>query len=232
MGEEGVFFTQQSTGTEGLSVVVDIPNFKVSSQPDGRTLIEIPNGAAFLVNAHAPMVPLVTKSFILPAGAQVSDVHFVATDTMVIQDVDLAEFTPVNRELGPVEGTYEVPNPYPQEMCWWQTTEDRGGTRLDISIVPVRYAGSESDALPPMEIDVSSQAALGHRHQCDRQQRATSPTNWKRCRRSEVLSSVEEEVTLAVSEMLASVLESGMESIELVAGSNIIRSPDTMDWTT
>jgi hypothetical protein len=239
LGEEGVFFTQQSTGTEGLSVVVDIPNFKVSSQPDGRTLIEIPNGAAFLVNAHAPMVPLVTKSFILPAGAQVSDVHFVATDTMVIQDVDLAEFTPVNRELGPVEGTYEVPNPYPQEMCWWQTTEDRGGTRLDISIVPVRYdpVAREATLFHHMEIDVSF---TGPRSGTDIESVTVNNGQPLQTGMEEVpvevrvLSSVEEEVTLAWSVRDAGglVLESGMESIELVAGSNIIPfTMNTMDWT-
>ena len=49
-----------------------------------------------------------------------------------------------------------------------------------------------------------------------------------------VLSSVEEEVTLAWSVRDAGglVLESGMESIELVAGSNIIPfTMNTMDWT-
>lgn len=237
--EEGVFFTEQSLDTAGFSVVVDIPSFKVSPQPDGRTLVEIPNGGAFLVNAHAPMVPLVTKSFILPEGTQVTGLTLIATDTEVIEDVDLAEFTPVNRELGPVEGTYETPNPYPQEMCWWQTIEDRGGTRLAISVVPVQYdpVAREVTLYHHVEIDVSFtgphsgtsiERVTVNNGQPLQTGLAEVPVEVR------VQSSVRQEVTLAwtVRDNGGLVVGSGMEAIELVAGSNVIPfSMDTMNWT-
>ena len=163
----------------------------------------------------------------------------MATDTEVIEDVDLAEFTPVNRELGPVEGTYETPNPYPQEMCWWHTTEDQGGTRLAISIVPVQYdpAARKVTLYHHMEIDVSFtgphsgtsiEDVTVNNGQPLRTGMAEVPVEVR------VQSSVEQEVTLAwtVRDNGGLVLGSGMEAFELVAGSNVIPfRMDTMNWT-
>ncbi|MBU7005797.1 Ig-like domain-containing protein [Phosphitispora fastidiosa] len=123
-----------------INVPIEIPNFKITTDDNGKALIEVPNGGTQTVMAFAPSLPLITKSYLLPSGSQVTRVHLTDVTTSVYADpLDLKTTIPINRTHGPLEGAIDLPNPYPGELFWWSATEQNGGVLLTISIIPVQY---------------------------------------------------------------------------------------------
>lgn len=123
-----------------MNIPVEIPNFKVSVDTKGKSLIEIPNGGTQTLADFAPSLPLITKSYFLPYGAQVTNVKITDTAASVYTEpLDLQLTIPINRTHGPAEGSFQIPNPYPDKLFWWDTTEQNGGTLLTISIIPAQY---------------------------------------------------------------------------------------------
>lgn len=123
-----------------LNVPVIIPNFRVVTDSDGKVVFETATGGTQLFSAFAPSLPLMMKSFLLPYGSHVADVKLVNTATSVYADpVDLQIMIPVSATHGLEEGSFEIPNPYPAQVFWWNTTQQSGGTLLTISMVPMQY---------------------------------------------------------------------------------------------
>ena len=132
----------KAPGDPNLSFSVDVPNFEVSSDSQGKDLFQVPGDGSFMINAFAPYMPLVEKSFLLPAGSTVNGVTLDAGSVVksVYQgQVTLQTETPVNETTGPVQGSFTIPNPYPGSTFWWSTAPADGGVMLTVSVVPMQY---------------------------------------------------------------------------------------------
>ena len=64
----------KAPGDPSLSFAVDVPNFEVTTDSQGNDLFQVPGDSSFMINAFAPYLPLVEKSFLLPAGSTVNSV--------------------------------------------------------------------------------------------------------------------------------------------------------------
>lgn len=126
----------------GLSkkFAVEIPNFRITTNSAGKSLIKVPNGGTQTLTDFAPSLPLVFKSFLLPYGSTVTDVQLTDVVSSIYgEPLDLQLTIPINRTHGPKEGSFALPDTYPETMFWWSTTEQNGGVLLTISIIPVQY---------------------------------------------------------------------------------------------
>ncbi|MDD2497244.1 MAG: Ig-like domain-containing protein [Desulfitobacteriaceae bacterium] len=236
--EVNIFSIEQIQDTNAFTISMDVPHFNISQHPGGKTSFAVPNSGTFLINAYAPRLPLVTKSYLLPKGSVVNDVTLANETTSIYQDVDLMEFTPVHRTFGSLEGSIEIPDPYPEEIFWWSTDEVNGGTRLSVGIIPLQYNSATRTATlyNHLELSVDYTASSS----------GTSidfvNVNYDRPLEADledvpievrVSSSVRQNVTLrwTIKDSLGLTLESGLEDLELIAGSNVIPfNIDTVGW--
>ena len=123
-----------------MSITVDVPEFKVTQDEKGATLFEVPNDGTFVGQPFAPALPLITRSFLLPRGTTVNDVILAEQNSALYPEKVSLQVPPViNATLGELKGSFEVPNPYPEQIFWWNTFATEGGVMLNIGIVPMQY---------------------------------------------------------------------------------------------
>jgi alpha-tubulin suppressor-like RCC1 family protein len=133
---------RSASGDSSLSFSVDTPNFQVTTDDQGNALFQVPGDNSFMVNAFAPYIPLVQKSILLPAGATVNNITLDPSSVVssVYQgEVSLETETPVNETSGPLQGSFAMPNPYPDKNFWWSTAPADGGVVLTVSVAPMQY---------------------------------------------------------------------------------------------
>lgn len=137
----------QASASETMSITVDVPELKVTQDEKGAILFEVPNDGTFVSQPFAPALPLVTRSFLLPKGTTVNDVILAEQNSALYPEKVSLQVPPViNATLGELKGSFEVPNPYPERIFWWNTFATDGGVMLNISIVPMQYNPETGEA--------------------------------------------------------------------------------------
>lgn len=222
-----------------MKVPVEIPNFKISRDDKGKDFIEIPNGGTQAVLAFAPVLPLITKSYLLPYGARVTDVQQTnVTSSVYAEPLDLRTTIPVNKTLGPLQGTIDLPNPYPGESFWWSTTEQNGGVLLTISMIPVEYNPETQIATlyNQMEFQVAYTAAVPLTTLNEAIINGGTGVNSGSESvpvKTKVTASSEQKVGVfwMVKDPAGRVLESGSKEAQIIAGANEVDFGfDTLGW--
>jgi hypothetical protein len=126
--------------SEHLEVLIDIPEFRTEGDGQGQTLYSIPQGGTHVIPPNGPPLPLVVRSFVLPADTAVVTVTQVGAPTFSIEHpvtLMTTELWTTNGEQ--ITGTYELPNPYPSRMYWWNVADDKDGVLVTLSVVPLQY---------------------------------------------------------------------------------------------
>jgi hypothetical protein len=125
---------------EDPEILINIPEFRGDNDHEGRILYSIPQGGTQVIPPNGPPLPLVVRSYLLPADTTVVTVTQVGTPTLTtVPSVTLAtsELWTTNGER--ITNTYEVPNPYPSQMYWWNVTNNKDGVLVTLSVVPLQY---------------------------------------------------------------------------------------------
>jgi len=223
-----------------ISVPVDIPHFKVSVDSVGEASFEIPYDGSFLVQAFAPRLPLITKSYLLPQGTEVSDVSLVNQVTSVHPEpVNIKKAIPINRTFGPLEGSFNIPNPYPQEVFWWETYAEDGGMVLSLSIVPLQYNPDTQEATLynhlEFRVDYTSATSGTTIDAVEVNNGRSLQTGLPDVPVSVTITSpVEQDLTMwwSIKDRSGLTLDSGQAGLALIGGANRIPfDTDTMNWT-
>lgn len=123
-----------------LSVSIDVPVFKQTADEQGKAIFEIPNNSNFTKTSFAPMLPVISKTYVLPKGSTVNGVALEKqTMRQLDEPIDLQTLNPVNKTLGTIEGSMELSNPYPAQIYSWNQEERADGVYLNIMLTPIQY---------------------------------------------------------------------------------------------
>jgi hypothetical protein len=129
--------------SNSMEISVDIPEFKKIRGKSGKIFFEIPNSNNYLKTTFAPMIPMVTKTYILPKNSIVSDVSLENqsyTHFLLEENEELELLLPISKTHGVMYGEpIELTNPYPQEIYTWNLEERQDGVYLNINITPMQY---------------------------------------------------------------------------------------------
>lgn len=129
------------TSVDPLSITVDIPYFEVSSLEDESTLFSVPSSGMHLAPSHGSVLPLVVRSLTLPDGIAVTDVTLTEFITSTYsQPVTLATASLQTGNGESVEGSYDLPDTYPENLYQYSVITKSNGTLLTLSIVPLQYS--------------------------------------------------------------------------------------------
>jgi hypothetical protein len=119
-------------------IIID-PSFEVSDLEDGSKRFSV-NEGDYSLEAFAPVMPLIVKEIELPLDTFVKRVNLSNYTTSEYPGpVDLEVAIPVNKSKGPVTGTYELPDTYPESIYWWETYEEDDHLKLVLSVIPMQY---------------------------------------------------------------------------------------------
>ena len=68
------------------------------------------------------------------------------------------------RHTGPVQGSFTIPNPYPDSVYWYSAYPEEGGVMLTVSVVPMQYDPDTKQVTLynhlQFSVDYSSSAAI------------------------------------------------------------------------
>ncbi|MGI5922025.1 MAG: CFI-box-CTERM domain-containing protein [Syntrophomonadaceae bacterium] len=124
----------------GLENIIIDPEFTVSDLEDGTKRFTV-NEGSYNLEAFAPVMPLIVREIELPLDTFVSRVNLSnCTTSEYPGEVKLTTATPVNKSKGPVAGTYELPDTYPETIYWWETYEEDEHLKLVLSVIPMQYS--------------------------------------------------------------------------------------------
>jgi len=127
----------QASGT--LTASFDVPVFRITPQ-GAATRFEVPHDGEMTGVGNGPLVPVLARSFYLPAGTTGLTVTLVASDTTLYPT---AVQLPLQQAGDRTWGVETVPFTgtalYPAELFWTAVYSDARGVQLTLSAIPLRY---------------------------------------------------------------------------------------------
>jgi hypothetical protein len=133
-------FKQLTAKNQSSNRTVVISHFEVVEDEQGRVLFAVPHNGRLGGVEFAPILPMVHHSYLLPYDA--TNVSVVLTSNQshfYDRTVEMVPLIPVSKSFGPLNGTANITNPYPESVLNYSTSPDIGGLRLDVLLVPLQY---------------------------------------------------------------------------------------------
>ncbi|MEM5816231.1 MAG: Ig-like domain-containing protein, partial [Desulfitobacterium hafniense] len=223
-----------------LNISLNIPEPVQTADGKGRILIEIPGGSGCTMTNFAPILPLIRKTYILPAGSEVESVSLESSpERAVLGPLELQNLHPVNKTFGPVEGSLALSGPYPAEPFTWLQKKREDGVYLTVSAAPVQYDPDSKlvTVWSKMEFDVAYTApasGTGIREVVVNGGSSVKIGDHDIPVALKIDSAAEGEAALQwqVRDFTGLIIASGTQGLELTAGENALELAfDTEGWT-
>lgn len=145
--------------TQQLSV--DIPAFIVEKLTGG-SLFSVPYGGTHVAPAFGPALPVVVRSLVLPRRARdISVAQFAGgTAQLLPGPIELPRTGVITTNEDVLEGSFTLPDSYPQQLFWTTISEQEAGLRLDLMVVPLQYSTSDRQVTVYNHLDFQVDYAL------------------------------------------------------------------------